>query len=145
MTKAEAFKALRLDESADVQMVESAYWTLVRQAQGRVGRDPEAEHEIDRLNDAYAKLSPNGRGKPQPQRTRASVDAGTGVTALDNFADWCAEQALKTRVFHVGTWRDVNLGLTPQQIIDDAAPIELGPADYDDGMIGRYPPSREEP
>lgn len=52
---------------------------------------------------------------------------------------------LKTRVFHVGTWRDVNLGLTPAEILASSTPVALGPADYDDGMIGRYPPSREEP
>ena len=53
--------------------------------------------------------------------------------------------ALKTRVVHVGTWRDVNLGFTPQQILDGELSIDLGPADYDDGFIGRFPPSREEP
>ncbi len=56
-----------------------------------------------------------------------------------------ADVPLKTRVFHVGTWRDVNLGQTPEQIIAGSTSVELGPADYDDGMIGRYPPSREEP
>lgn len=55
------------------------------------------------------------------------------------------ETPLKTRIYHVGTWRDVNLGLTPAEILATSTPVELGPADYDDGMIGRYPPSREEP
>lgn len=54
-------------------------------------------------------------------------------------------RALRTRVIHVGTWRDVNLGHTPQEIIDGQLSIELGPSDYDDGFIGRFPPSREEP
>ncbi len=52
---------------------------------------------------------------------------------------------LKTRVFHVGTWRDVNLDVTPQQIVEQDLAVELNPFDYDDGFIGRYPPSREEP
>ncbi len=54
-------------------------------------------------------------------------------------------QALRTRVVHVGTWRDVNLGVTPAQILEDNLAIDLGLADYDDGFIGRFPPSREEP
>lgn len=56
-----------------------------------------------------------------------------------------AAQALKTRVVHIGTWRDVNLDVTPQQIIDGDLAVDLGLADYDDGFIGRFPPSREQP
>lgn len=52
---------------------------------------------------------------------------------------------LVTRIFHIGTWRDVNLGQTPEEIIAGSSQVELGPIDYDDGMIGRYPPSREQP
>jgi hypothetical protein len=52
---------------------------------------------------------------------------------------------LKTRVIHVGTWRDVNLGHTPDEIVQQQLSVDLGPADYDDGFIGRFPPSREEP
>jgi len=50
-----------------------------------------------------------------------------------------------TRIFHVGTWRDVNLGKTPTEVIADGELIELTDTDYDDGFIGRYPPSRENP
>ncbi len=56
-----------------------------------------------------------------------------------------ARQALRTRVVHVGTWRDVNLGVTPQQILDGNLSVDLGTSDYDDGFVGRFPPSREEP
>lgn len=56
-----------------------------------------------------------------------------------------AQQAIVTRVVHVGTWRDVNLGSTPQQIIAGSLSVDLSPSDYDDGFIGRFPPSREEP
>jgi hypothetical protein len=56
-----------------------------------------------------------------------------------------AAQPIRTRVIHVGTWRDVNLGVTPQEIIDGNLSVDLGTSDYDDGFIGRFPPSREEP
>jgi hypothetical protein len=52
---------------------------------------------------------------------------------------------LKTRVIHVATWRDVNLPNTPQEIVENELSIELTPADYDDGFIGRFPASRAEP
>jgi predicted amino acid-binding ACT domain protein len=54
-------------------------------------------------------------------------------------------QRIVTRVFTVGTWRDVNLENTPQEIIDGELSVSLTPFDYDDGFIGRFPPSREEP
>jgi hypothetical protein len=56
-----------------------------------------------------------------------------------------ANVPLKTRVIHVGTWRDVNLANTPQEIVDQQLSVDLGTSDYDDGFIGRFPPSREEP
>lgn len=56
-----------------------------------------------------------------------------------------AEAPIVTRVFHVGTWRDVNLGRTPAEVIADGETLELTAFDYDDGFIGRYPPSRAEP
>ena len=56
-----------------------------------------------------------------------------------------AQQAIVTRVIHVGTWRDVNIGVTPAEIIEGELSIALTPFDYDDGFIGRFPPSREEP
>jgi hypothetical protein len=56
-----------------------------------------------------------------------------------------AQQPIITRVVHVGTWRDVNLGTTPQQIVAGSLSVDLSPSDYDDGFIGRFPPSREEP
>jgi hypothetical protein len=55
------------------------------------------------------------------------------------------DEPIITRIYHVGTWRDVNIGSSPADIINDAAVVELNPFDYDDGFIGRYPPSREEP
>jgi hypothetical protein len=95
MDKAQAFKTLRLDQSADGHMVENAYWTLVRQAQVRAGNDVAAQQDIEALNEAYQVLTPDARGKPLPS-PRAQA-AGTGIALLDWFADWCADQALRTR------------------------------------------------
>ncbi len=50
-----------------------------------------------------------------------------------------------TRIIHVGTWRDVNLPLTVAEILATSATVDLGAADYDDGFIGRFPPSRGDP
>lgn len=55
------------------------------------------------------------------------------------------QRPVTTRVFHIGTWRDVNLDVTPQEIVEQDLAVELNPFDYDDGLVGRYPPSREEP
>ena len=56
-----------------------------------------------------------------------------------------ADTPLRTRVIHVATWRDVNLGVTPQQIVDQQLSVTLTSSDYDDGFIGRFPASRAEP
>jgi len=99
MDRAQAFKTLRLDQSADGHMVESAYWTLVRQAQGRATRDPDAERDIDALNAAYQTLTPESRHRAAPAAPRIEAGAaGTGIGILDWFADWCADQALRTRM-----------------------------------------------
>lgn len=55
------------------------------------------------------------------------------------------DQPVKTRIFHVGTWRDVNLTESPQDIVDNVSVVDLNPLDYDDFFTGRYPPSREDP
>lgn len=98
MERTEAFKTLRLDVSADGRMVENAYWTLVRQAQRRTASETEAGAEIDRLNEAYTLLSPDAKNAqlPRPPRPQ-SEGTGTGIEFLDGFADWCADEALKTR------------------------------------------------
>lgn len=102
MERAQAYKTLRLDQSADGHMVESAYWTLVRQAQHRATRDPDAHLDIDALNEAYQTLTPDSRGKPMI--TSRGEASGTGIALLDWFADWCADQALRTRI----RWSDRN-------------------------------------
>ena len=93
MERTEAFKTLRLDSSADGRMVENAYWTLVRQAQRR-SNGAETAGEIDQLNEAYTILSPDARTVVRPVM---QTTGGSGVAFLDGFADWCAEEALRTR------------------------------------------------
>ena len=94
MERTEAFRTLRLDSSADGRMVETAYWTLVRQAQRRSAREEEAGPEIDRLNEAYTVLSPD----PRPQARWAELRPKANTSSpVDKVADWFAEEALRTR------------------------------------------------
>lgn len=102
MERFEAFKTLRLDPSADGHMVETAYWSLVRGAQERGNQDIEAAYEIERLNEAYAALQPDGRRYHAPQRRMAGQ--GTGLEFIDDAADWLAEEAQRTRE----RWADRN-------------------------------------
>lgn len=94
MERAEAFKTLRLDQSADGRMVEHAYWTLVRQAQARGGDDIATKAEVDTLNRAYALLSPDGK-RAAPMRHASAQQAAPPFA--DRIADWLAEEALRAR------------------------------------------------
>lgn len=51
------------------------------------------------------------------------------------------EEPLVTPVYVVGTWRDVNLPGTLEEIINGGQTVDLGDTDYDAGFIGRFPPS----
>ncbi len=55
----------------------------------------------------------------------------------------------QTPVYVIGTWRDINLPMTPEEILASIepgdTPFDLIPYDYDDGMIGVAPPIRELP
>ena len=100
MESAEAFRALRLDPSADGAMVQSAYWMLVRQAQDRGGRDAQAGEEIDRLNEAYATLRPGERQyTPRPVAATATT---SGSELIDRVVDWLSDEALRTRIRWAG-------------------------------------------
>ncbi len=55
------------------------------------------------------------------------------------------DMPLITPVYVVGTWRDVNLPVRPAEILSGGATVSLTPYDYDEGFIGRYPPSRSDP
>lgn len=94
MDRAEAFKTLRLDQSADGHMVENAYWTLVRQAQRRAEREPAAYTEIEQLNAAYGALAPEAAPL---QMRKWAPPARKATSMFDAVADWFAEEALRTR------------------------------------------------
>ena len=99
MERTQAFTTLRLDTTADGQMVSDAYWRLVRQAQAIAATDPEQRAEIDRLNDAYTTLTPAGTPHvvPPQQHYVAQQQQGSGIGWLDAFADWVTAEALRTR------------------------------------------------
>jgi hypothetical protein len=95
MERTDAFRTLELDSGADGQAVTHAYWTLVREAQERAVADPQAQREIDRLNDAYATLVPNGS---RVAVRRAATRAGTSEPVwLDTVIAWIGDEALRTR------------------------------------------------
>ncbi len=97
MDRAEAFKTLSLDESADGQMVQTAYWTLVRQAQDRGATDPSARAQVERYNEAYTLLSPGARTfTPPPPREAGQAPAGTEW--IDRAVDWLSDEAQRTRL-----------------------------------------------
>jgi hypothetical protein len=107
MERAEAYKTLRLDPSADGHMVDSAYWSLVRQAQLRGSQETDAGQDIDKLNEAYQTLKP-GSGPPQAPPGhlaaaplhRASTESSGEV--IDRIADWVAEEGLRVRTRWAG-------------------------------------------
>jgi hypothetical protein len=94
MDKTAAFKTLRLDQSADGHMIESAYWTLVRRAQSRGGED--GSREIEDLNEAYTVLSPDAR-MMMPERASSGPYAQAAYGILDTVADWVNDEAMRTR------------------------------------------------
>ncbi|MBI5494318.1 MAG: hypothetical protein HY904_04775 [Deltaproteobacteria bacterium] len=55
------------------------------------------------------------------------------------------DEPVITPVYVVGTWRDVNLPVRPAEILAGGSVVSLTPYDYDEGFIGRYPPSRSAP
>lgn len=48
-----------------------------------------------------------------------------------------------TPIVVVGTWRDINIPQTPEEIISSGSTLDLTPFDYDDGTQGRYPLLRD--
>jgi len=102
MDTTEAYRTLRLDPSADGQLVQDAYWSLVRKAQERGSRDPSARVEIDRLNEAYQTLQPGAKQYTPPPAAPAAAAAGTEF--LDDAVDWVSREALRTRL----RWHDRN-------------------------------------
>jgi hypothetical protein len=94
--------------------------------------------------------------------SRAGVYVGNGAGAENNppwaprpdtlfkqevpdLAVSVSDQPIITPVYVVGTWRDVNLPVRPAEIVSGTATVDMTPHDYDEGMIGRYPPTRSLP
>ncbi|MEX2246157.1 MAG: hypothetical protein WEC75_05675 [Dehalococcoidia bacterium] len=101
MDRTDAYRTLRLDPSADGQMVADAYWRLVRKAQTR--RDAAARDEIEQLNAAYGALSTDAQRVPVPPSSeQAATFTGSGLPFLDAFADWVAAEAQRTRLRWAG-------------------------------------------
>lgn len=48
-----------------------------------------------------------------------------------------------TPIVVVGTWRDVNIPGTPAELLASMDVLDLGPYDYDDGLMGRASPVRD--
>ena len=98
MERTQAFTTLRLDTTADGQMVSDAYWRLVRQAQAVAAANPEHRAEIDRLNEAYTTLTPAGTPYVvPPQQQYGAQQQVSGIGWLDAFAEWVSAEALRTR------------------------------------------------
>ena len=98
MERTQAFTTLRLNTTADGQMVSDAYWRLVRQAQAQAAAEPERRSEIDRLNDAYTTLTPAGTPYVvPPQQQYGPQQQTSGMPWLDAFAEWLSAEALRTR------------------------------------------------
>lgn len=101
MERADAFRALRLDATADAGAVESAYWRLVRQAQQHAAADPGVQTEIDALNRARDVLAPKGLAVAPSRKTagRTQSNAGDiGIAVLEAVADWVWAEALRVRL-----------------------------------------------
>ncbi len=96
MDRAEAYKTLRLDETAEGDMVQAAYWALVRQARDRGRDEVSALREIDACNEAYTTLAPGAQIYTPKARTQ-DAPQGTGTEVIDRAVDWLSEEALRTR------------------------------------------------
>lgn len=97
MERARAFETLNLQPGADGQIVADAYWRLVRQAKAGAD-DPDTRAEIERLNEAYAALTPETVPRaPRVGAQRVQPSAGSGVWLLDAAAEWTVAQLQRTR------------------------------------------------
>lgn len=73
--------------------------------------------------------------------------AGTPTTTLmfkqesPDLVAVVADQPLETKVYVVGTWRDVNIPGSPEDIVKGGNTVNLNETDYDAGFIGGAPPT----
>ena len=105
MNRTEALKLLRLKGEGDGRAIEQSYWSLVRRAQSRA-EDPRSQKEIERLNEAYALLSPAAepqavtasRAIARPSRPSANpVPAAPGFFFPDEVLAWFGREAARVR------------------------------------------------
>lgn len=75
MAMDDAFQMLGLDATTDRHAVEAAYWRRARELNDRRRRDVRAAFELDRLNQAYERLSRHLAGRP---KSTASVIPARG-------------------------------------------------------------------
>ncbi len=95
MDRSEAFRTLRLAETADHDIVRDAYWHLVRRARLRVGDDSSASQEIARLNEAYGTLVPGTQTRSQPVAGMAA--RSRNLELIDRIAEWLISEGTRIR------------------------------------------------
>lgn len=96
MERDEAFRTLRLHESADGQMVQTAYWALVRRAQEEGLNNPRARYKIEGYNEAYQVLAPDARHF-EPPPLKLPVQRPSNGELIDRVADWLSAEGRRTR------------------------------------------------
>jgi hypothetical protein len=110
VNRSEALQVLHLDEGCDSHAVETSYWTLVRHAQTRSPDETTAAREVEKLNRAYAALTPTpkrmemARGSPPSERAghAVTVTRGSGARSaednpLDAALQWLSTEAARVR------------------------------------------------
>jgi hypothetical protein len=97
MDREEAFRTLSLHESADGQMVQTAYWALVRRAQEDGLNNPKARYKIEAYNEAYQTLAPDARHFEPPPMKISAVVRPSNSELIDRAADWLSAEGRRTR------------------------------------------------
>jgi hypothetical protein len=97
MERDEAFRTLSLHETADGQMVQTAYWALVRRAQEEGLNNPRARYKIEAYNEAYQVLSPDAHHFEPPPMKIASVLRPSNGELIDRAADWLSAEGRRIR------------------------------------------------
>lgn len=101
MDRPEAFRTLRLAETADRDMVRDAYWNLVRKTRARMQHDVSAAAEVEHLNEAYRTLAPGAQTSSPPL---AAVHEDSSLQFVDRIAEWLKREATHVRA----RWRGRN-------------------------------------
>ncbi|MBW2730867.1 MAG: hypothetical protein JRH20_00655 [Deltaproteobacteria bacterium] len=62
---------------------------------------------------------------------------------IPDFIAQVTTEPVVTPVYVIGTWRDVNIAGTPEDMLSGGVTVDLDDTDYDAGFIGSFPPSYE--